>query len=182
MTIQVINPINDLRWDNLIAEHPLSSVYHYSSWKLLIESTFEKLHLYYIVSFDKQGNIKGVLPSFISNKVFSSIHIISLPLATYYDPSNHFILCEAIKLTHQEGYGYFDFGRSSIDSKGLIDFKSRWSIEEKVLHYYFFPYAQSISAESRESLKFRLTKSICKKMPIKLLQTLGDIVYNKYLL
>ena len=35
MAIQVINPINDLRWDNLTAEHPLSSVYHHSSWKLL---------------------------------------------------------------------------------------------------------------------------------------------------
>jgi lipid II:glycine glycyltransferase (peptidoglycan interpeptide bridge formation enzyme) len=93
---------------------------------------------------------------------------------------NHFALWEAIQLAHQEGYSYFDFSRSSIDNKGLIDFKSRWSTEENVLHYYFFPYAQSISAESRESL--RLTKSICKKMPIKLLQTLGDIVYNKYLL
>jgi hypothetical protein len=86
MTIQVINPIDDLRWDNFIAEHPLSSIYHHSSWKLLIESTFKKLHPYYIASFDKQGNIEGVLPSFISSTVFSGTHIISLPLATYCDP------------------------------------------------------------------------------------------------
>jgi lipid II:glycine glycyltransferase (peptidoglycan interpeptide bridge formation enzyme) len=94
---------------------------------------------------------------------------------------NHFILWEAIKLAHQEEYSYFYFGRSSIDNRNLIDFKRRWGTEEKALYYYYFPYAQSISAESRESLRFRLTKSVCKKMPIKLLQTFGDITY-KYLL
>jgi hypothetical protein len=94
---------------------------------------------------------------------------------------NHFALWEAIQLAHQEEYSYFDFGRSSIDNRGLIDFKRRWGRGEKALYYCYFPYAQSISAENRESLRFRLTKSICKKMPIKLLQTFGDITY-KYLL
>ena len=65
-----------------------------------------------------------------------------------------------------------------MDNRGLIDFKKKWGTEEKQLHYYYYPHQQSISAESRESLKFRMTKSICKKMPIKLFQGFGEVTYR----
>ena len=349
MIIRQVNPLEDKRWDNYISEHPLSSIYHHSHWKLLIESTFKNLRPYYIALFDNQGEIKGVLPSFISNKVYSSTHIISLPLACHCDPlfysddamyqtlntlikklemegikfieirssrnhqviedlrfrglkyycthilkidkdlmdikksfnkssvqrritqslnfdlsltlgrntsdvkifyhleslnrrkiglpplpfnffknmweifypkglislllvkhkgqhisgiillkyknyvyyeyaaadpsflnlhPNHFAIWKAIQLARQEGYTYFDFGRTSIDNKGLMSFKKRWGTEERTLYYYYFPSLHSISAESRESLKFKFTKSICKKMPIKGLQIFGNIAYN----
>lgn len=349
MAIQLINPTDDYRWDAFLEEHPSSSIYHHSLWKLLIESTFKRLHPYYIASFNKNNEICGVLPSFVSDKLFSKKYIISLPLASHCDPlfysndemcqslndiikkceiediqfieidclkkhtpledlqfkelkyyvthilnidknleelrnsfqkssirrrvdqslnsslsltlgkdvnhvkvfyhletlnrkkfglpplpyaffknmwdifypkgllsillvkykdqyisgiillkykkyvyyeysaadqrflklhPNHFAIWKAIKLAREEGYSYFDFGRSSIDNDGLITFKKRWGAEENQLHYYYYPSLQSISAESRNSLKFRITKSVCKKMPNQILQALGEFSYR----
>jgi lipid II:glycine glycyltransferase (peptidoglycan interpeptide bridge formation enzyme) len=94
-----------------------------------------------------------------------------------YSP-NHFLWWKAIQMARDEGYGFFNLGRSSIDNHGLINFKKRWAAEEKQLYYYYFPRQTSISAKSRKSLKFKTMNSICKKMPVKLLQVGGNIFYQ----
>jgi lipid II:glycine glycyltransferase (peptidoglycan interpeptide bridge formation enzyme) len=99
------------------------------------------------------------------------------PESLKYNP-NHFLWWKAIEMARDEGYTLLDLGRSSIDNHGLIDFKKRWAAEEKQLYYYYFPQRNSISAENRESLKFKAMNSICKRMPPKLLQVGGNIFYQ----
>ena len=349
MAIEVINPTEDARYDNFVREHPASTIYHHSAWKLLIESTFKSVSPYYLASYDKYGNMNGMLPGFISNKAFSNKKYISLPLATHCDPlfysddvyqkciqyllqngihndvdlielyclnqkqllkderfveygyylthilklqknihhilmsfqrdsirryvkkvmnsglileygrnlsdvkifyrlltlnrkkngfpplpycffkimweifypknlialllvknesqyiagalllkykdhiyneysasdqnylrihPNHFLYWKSIEYAHQSGYSYYHFGRSSVDNEGLVAFKRKWGTEERQLYYYYYPHVHSLSAESRESLKFKLMKLLCRRMPIKVLQRIGDFAYQ----
>jgi len=84
----------------------------------------------------------------------------------------------AISMAHQQGCREFDFGRSSRDNMGLIIYKARWGAEEQRLHYYSFPQT-SMAAVGPESFKLRMTKALCRTMPLPVLRLAGDIFYQQ---
>ncbi|MEK7275062.1 MAG: peptidoglycan bridge formation protein FemAB, partial [Candidatus Desantisbacteria bacterium] len=65
-------------WDDYINKSPVSTPYHLSGWKRIVEKTF--CHKpYYILAKDK-GKIVGVLPCFLIRHLASSgCSLISLP-------------------------------------------------------------------------------------------------------
>ncbi len=101
------------------------------------------------------------------------------PAYLRYHP-NHFLWWNAIKFSHEEGHTLLDFGRSSVHTRGLIDFKSRWGAAEKQLWYYYYPHSNRFSARNRNSRQFQKINTICKRMPRSLLRLGGDVFY-KYL-
>lgn len=92
---------------------------------------------------------------------------------------NHFIFWEAIKMSYDEGYKFFDFGRTSPANKSLMDFKKRWATEEIDLPQYYYPEkVMQNSTGVENSLRYKFTSKICSKAPCSTLQVIGNFCYR----
>lgn len=86
---------------------------------------------------------------------------------------NDLVYWEAIRYACKDGYDYFDFGRSSLNS-GTFDFKKKWGAQPMQLYYqYFFNKSQKIPKVSASENKYQLAISLWKKMPISVANVLG---------
>ncbi len=90
---------------------------------------------------------------------------------------NHFIIWKAMEIAHFEGYKFFDFGRSSIQNIGLINFKKRWGTKTKQLHYYSSG-KQLMAVNSSSYWKIHTFRILCRQMPPELLKVLGNTIYR----
>jgi lipid II:glycine glycyltransferase (peptidoglycan interpeptide bridge formation enzyme) len=93
---------------------------------------------------------------------------------------NHLLLWVAIKQAHEEGYKYFNFGRSDADQTGLVFFKRRWGTKEYSLVNYFYPVVRGLGAMGNQSFSYRLATQILKRSPASLLKV-GSNLFSKHL-
>jgi lipid II:glycine glycyltransferase (peptidoglycan interpeptide bridge formation enzyme) len=93
--------------------------------------------------------------------------------------TNYFVLWEAIKLAHSEGYKIFDFGRTGIDNDGLMSFKGRWGTTVVDLPKFYYP-KQSCSRLNypEASVSYKLVRKISKNIPDSVFQFMGNFLYR----
>jgi len=92
---------------------------------------------------------------------------------------NHFLFWEAIKMSYDEGYKVFDFGRTSPSNKSLMDFKKRWATKMIDLPQYYYPEKIAIDSVEREnSMGYKLVSAICSRAPDSVLKIIGNISYR----
>lgn len=92
----------------------------------------------------------------------------------------HFLFWQAIQWARGEGFGIFDFGRTSSKNKGLMDFKIRWGTSVLTLSQFYFP-PQAAERATRQELtwKYRLVQFIASKhLTDPLRRRLGDFCYR----
>ncbi len=92
---------------------------------------------------------------------------------------NHFLFWESIKLAYQEGYKFFDFGRTSPTNLPLMEFKERWGTE--VVDLPGFHYTErhgSDPALEGESRTFKLMSKVCHMAPESLQPLIGNFCYR----
>lgn len=80
-------------------------------------------------------------------------------------PYNAFIW-KSIEDSCVNGYSTYDFGRTSLDNVGLIQFKKRWNTDEIKLYYNNQPEPRQTRATDRDSLTYKLGNGIIRRMPI----------------
>ena len=115
--------------------------------------------------------ISGVL-TFFSNKSVMPYYGGSLPEAAQHS-ANNFMYWELMKLACDQGFKYFDFGRSRIGS-GSFNFKKNWGIEPKPLYYdYFLVGKKELPNFSPSNSKFAIARRIWHRLPLKLTTYLG---------
>ncbi len=86
---------------------------------------------------------------------------------------NHSLYWEALRLSAEEGFAYFDFGRSTPQS-GPWSFKKQWGVREVPLYWeYILPQGASLPGLSVNNPKFQLAISAWKKLPLWLANALG---------
>jgi lipid II:glycine glycyltransferase (peptidoglycan interpeptide bridge formation enzyme) len=61
---------------------------------------------------------------------------------------NQKLIWEVIKMACTEGFKHFDFGRSAVGHRSLIEFKERWGAKRRELLYYYWPKAKRIDTEN----------------------------------
>lgn len=89
-----------------------------------------------------------------------------------------FIYYEAIKFAHSEGSKVIDFGRTSINNKGLMDFKRHWGTKIVDLPQFYYPKRKLKKFVDKEkSLSYKAINSISKKVPGPIFKLLGDFIY-----
>jgi lipid II:glycine glycyltransferase (peptidoglycan interpeptide bridge formation enzyme) len=97
----------------------------------------------------------------------------------YLNPGpNQKLIWEIIKIAHKQGAKKFDFGRSSLTNKSLIEFKKRWGTREQLLHYYYFPNVNKIYADNSDKILHRLISFVNRHLPLPLLKLEGKLIYN----
>ncbi|NQE53330.1 hypothetical protein C5S29_07030, partial [ANME-1 cluster archaeon GoMg3.2] len=78
------------------------------------------------------------------------------------------------------GYKYFDFGRTSYDNVGLINFKKRWGTVEKKLYYSYYPKNPESLVENRENFKYKWGTKIIRRMPMPIYKKFSDVVFGSF--
>jgi hypothetical protein len=90
--------------------------------------------------------------------------------------SNQKLVWECIKTACEKGAKYFDFGRSAIADRPLIDFKERWGAKPKPLRYVTFPSAAA--RQSQTALSYPVLTSLNRRMPTWVLRLQGEFFYR----
>lgn len=79
LNIRRITEQDYISWDRFVNKHPMGTVFHLTSWKKVIEQTFNHKSRYYIA--EQEGEICGILPLFeIKSRLFGHF-CISIPFA-----------------------------------------------------------------------------------------------------
>jgi len=87
--------------------------------------------------------------------------------------ANRFLYWEMLAYAADAGAGWFDFGRSTVDS-GTYVFKREWGAEPVQLYWQYFLSAGKKMPEIRpDSGKYRLLVKYWQKLPLPLARTLG---------
>ncbi|MCJ7635677.1 GNAT family N-acetyltransferase [Candidatus Bathyarchaeota archaeon] len=94
-----------------------------------------------------------------------------------YHPNN-LLVWQAIEESCNQGYHYFDFGKTSQDNEGLARFKKHWGTEPKKLYYYYYPHLPRLMSANREGVKYRLITSLWRRTPLFLTRVLSPIAFR----
>ena len=87
--------------------------------------------------------------------------------------SNNLLLWSAIESGCKNNLGYFDFGRTPWDDRGLLSFKKRWNTENHELPYYYYPTIPKLTSSNRSSLRYKLMTNFWKNVPTSISKTVG---------
>jgi len=85
MTVKIVDPSTDPRWDDLVSVHKYGSIYHQSAWKEVIETTYGYTPLYFVHEGD-EGKLKGGLPFFLIKSRITGTRLVSLPFSDFCGP------------------------------------------------------------------------------------------------
>jgi len=99
----------------------------------------------------------------------------SLKSYLQYSPNN-LLYWGVIKFASENGYKYFDFGRSAWNS-GTFIFKQRWGAQPKQLYYqYFLNKVNSIPDSAGSDKGQGLMVGLWKKLPLSVTKRLGPVI------
>jgi hypothetical protein len=93
------------------------------------------------------------------------------------DRPNNLIMWTAIQQACEQGFQYFDMGRSNLDNQGLRNFKSRWGAEEMPLYYTSFQTDSRVAVEVRLS---RLMHFVIRRSPAWVCRLTGELLYGYF--
>jgi hypothetical protein len=91
---------------------------------------------------------------------------------------NHLLYFTAIETACRQGYLYADFGKTTIDNQGLLDFKRRWGADMYDVFYFYYPEIKGLTALDDKSMKYRLFLYLERRMPLPFARVLGSMVYR----
>ena len=94
-------------------------------------------------------------------------------------PYNAFIW-KSIEDACSNGYNHFDFGRTSYDNVGLINFKKRWGTVETKLCYSYYPKNPESLTGNRDNLKYKFGTKMIGKMPMSVYKKFSDMVFGSF--
>ena len=94
-------------------------------------------------------------------------------------PYNAFIW-KSIEDACVSGCRTYDFGRTSYDNVGLIQFKKRWGTQEIKLHYSYYPASGRSIITDRNSSLYRLGNSVIRKMPLSAYKVFSNNNFKRF--
>ena len=83
----IIDPTNDLRWDEFVGRHPLGWICHLSGWGQALERSFKHIKGHYLAILDeKDTHILSALPLFEVRSWLTGDRLVSVPFSSLSDP------------------------------------------------------------------------------------------------
>ena len=90
---------------------------------------------------------------------------------------NNLVMWEAIKWSCDNGYRTMCFGRTEQENNGLRQFKTGWGAREYVIFYYTYDLEKGTFIHEPHTIN-PLYKKIFGKLPIPILQAMGNLAYR----
>lgn len=183
---------NELSFSLEVGKKNLTDFYHLlsTSYRNLGTPIFSKLYFNNLVEFfgddvdiavitKKNGELSSAVMNFYFNE----------QVLPYYGGGNdsarglksadymyYQVMCNA----RENGYRWYDFGRSKNDS-GPFKYKKNWGMEPKSLYYYYhLVNAPELPNLSPNNPKYKLFIELWQKLPLKVSQILGPLL-SKFL-
>lgn len=94
-------------------------------------------------------------------------------------PYNAFIW-KSIEDACVNGCWTYDFGRTSYDNVGLIQFKKKWGTQERKLCYSSYPASGRSIVTDRDSTLYRLGNSVIRVMPMPAYKVFSTSVFSHF--
>ena len=85
MSVTIINPLKDHRWDDFVLKHELGTLFHMSFWCEILMNTFG-CKPYYVIVENQHNEITAGLPIMLITSWLTGNRLISLPRTSYCDP------------------------------------------------------------------------------------------------
>lgn len=92
-------------------------------------------------------------------------------------PYNPFIW-RSIEDSISLGYKYYDFGRTSCDNIGLINFKKRWGTTEMKIFYSYYPDCPNLITNNRNNFKYKLSTKLIHNMPMPMYKMTSNLIFG----
>lgn len=145
-------------------------------WKFF-KNMFELMGQYVSLYVAKYENeiIGGGIFEYYNNTVLYGYGAVD-PNYLKLHPYNSFIW-KSIEDSCLNGYKQFDFGRTSSDNKGLINFKKKWGTIEKELSYSFYPKNPNSLTDNRENAKYKYGTKAIRNMPLSVYKKFSDYAF-----
>lgn len=92
----------------------------------------------------------------------------------------HLLFWIAIQQAKQDGMSVLDFGRSDIQSTGLVTFKERWGCSRSTVNYWRLTpsHNQKCAYSTKTDWKEMLAKRVVSHLPDRILESLGNALYR----
>lgn len=91
---------------------------------------------------------------------------------------NNLLMWESIAWAADNGYKFFDMGRTARDNHGLMEFKRKWGATAYPLPYYYSPRVAGLASTSEGSRKYQILTAGWKRLPLPVASTLGGMLYK----
>lgn len=149
------------------------------SWKFF-KNMFELLDKYvtlYIAKYNNEIIAGGIIENFKGNVLYG--YGAAHPDYLKFHPYNAFIW-KSIEDACANGYTYFDFGRTSYDNVGLMEFKKRWGATEKKLYYSYYPANPEKITDNRDNFKYKYGTKVIQNMPMLVYKKFSDSMFPHF--
>lgn len=93
---------------------------------------------------------------------------------------NHLLTWHVIQKGCNDGYKYFDFGRTSEDNKGLIRYKEMWGAKSFDLPYCYYPDFKRNSYKSENNKLYKQLTGLWKMLPDSVVEKVGPIIIKYF--
>ncbi len=131
-----------------------------------------------------------ILHACLGEKIVSSILLLKYKDTVSYEygaslpggrevSATHFLLWKAIQQAKAAGYKKFDFGRTSVDNRGLMEFKSRWGTRCRELTYHDASKSQDEERLRDSRLAKVLMKYAVRCSPRTVSRWAGGLIYGR---
>jgi len=97
------------------------------------------------------------------------------PRYLYLRPNN-IVIWEAIKWHCLSGFKIFNFGRTELNNKGLLQFKRGWGTKEEILNYYKYDLKKDCFLNRAAGIKS--SYNFFRFLPIPFLRLTGNLLYR----
>jgi hypothetical protein len=92
---------------------------------------------------------------------------------------NHLLWWKGVELAHKEGFRYYDLGRTSLNNKGLLDFKRYWgAFEYDITHYSHGSSTSNSLLQNIKNSESEFVHSLLRLMPNGILKFGGNLLYR----
>jgi len=129
----------------------------------------------YTASYDSQVIGGGIMICFKDSVLYG--YGAANPQFLKLHPYNAFIW-RSIEDACSAGCKNFDFGRTSYEDYGLIQFKKKWGAVEKKLYYSFYQKQPGFSNVNRSSVLFRIANQCFRMMPMKVYKSISGKIFS----
>lgn len=178
--VESTNKLEDLRdfYElNCITKRAIGVPCH--PWKFF-KNMFKSLNkniLLYIARYNGEAIGGGVFWYFKDQAIYAygAAHPDHLKLYPY----NAFIW-KSIEDACLNGYTCLDFGRTSYDNEGLINFKKRWGTNEVKLYYSYYPEKMRSPTVDRKDFKYQYGRKLIQKMPLPIYNKLSNSLFQHF--
>lgn len=176
-------------WNNMVAEHPMGSVFQHTAFVKVISATFGHTRPYYMSLQDKSDRCVGGLVIFLVKSWLTGIRLVSIPFAFYADPmissrgEFETLFREILELSKREKASYVE-----IRARNSADLLAETNLMIPVYYHktYFLDLTKGLSAIwdgfQRNSVKQSIRRAERSGVRVRLAESEQEVVSYYHIL